>query len=207
MDFRRRITFKADTDTEEDANYLDDQGNALISVLEQEEVIENLRKENAKSNEQSILMMKLIVLLSAFMHLIYFINPTDDPLLFLFPPSNSAETIPLPRPFTCVSLALHANLLLLLDPSSIRKILLQLGFGIDDSTDLRNYTLSPTLAYTLAFVAPTVGLFLRRPWLTVAWWSITVLVTYAVQSVLEDTASGNEHIRSLEALKYRAPGA
>ncbi|KAJ3983608.1 hypothetical protein F5890DRAFT_164162 [Lentinula detonsa] len=199
MDLRRRITFKFSEETEEGPILLDDQ--------EQEEVIETLRKENAKSNKQSILMMKIVLLLSTILHIIYFINPTDDPLLILLPRANLDETIPLPRPFTFISLVLHVNLMLLLDSTSVRNFLVQAGVGLDDNIQLGNYTLSPTLAYALAFVAPAVCLFLRRSWLTIAWWSITVCVTYAVQLVLEAAAQGDEHIRSLEAMKYAAPGA
>ncbi|KAJ3996912.1 hypothetical protein F5050DRAFT_1504323 [Lentinula boryana] len=199
MDLRRRITFKFSEETEESPVLLDDQ--------EQEEVIETLRKENAKSNKQSISMMKIVLLLSTILHIIYFINPADDPLLILIPRANLDETIPLPRPFTFISLVLHVNLILLLDSTSVRNVLVQAGIGLDDSIQLGNYTLSPTLAYALSFVAPAVCLFLRRSWLTVAWWSITVSVTYAVQLVLEAAAQGDEHIRSLEAMKYAAPGA
>ncbi|KAJ3747216.1 hypothetical protein DFH05DRAFT_783915 [Lentinula detonsa] len=175
MDLRRRITFKFSEETEEGPILLDDQ--------EQEEVIETLRKENAKSNKQSISMMKIVLLLSTILHIIYFINPTDDPLLILLPRAN------------------------LVDSTSVRNFLVQAGVGLDGNIQLGNYTLSPTLAYALAFVAPAVCLFLKRSWLTVAWWSITVCVTYAVQLVLEAAAQGDEHIRSLEAMKYAAPGA
>ncbi|KAJ3934866.1 MAG: hypothetical protein NXY57DRAFT_958681 [Lentinula lateritia] len=167
----------------------------ITSVSEQEEVIESLREETAKSNKRSTFMMRIVVLSSAFLHLIYFANldPTDG-------------TIPLPRPFIFVSLALHANLMLLLDPTAVRDSLLLIGV-LNETIDLGKWTLSLTLAYSLAFVAPAVCLFLRHSWLSVACWSITPLITYAVQSVLEAAATGNEHIRSLEALKYTAPGA
>lgn len=170
-------------------------------------------------------MMQLLVLLSAILfvtivilpksrfiitiefvrHLIYFVNP----LLHLFPqdPLNNDDPIPLPRPFTLVSLVLHANLLLLLDPTSVRNILLRVGIRIDDHVDLRSYTLSPTLSYTLALVAPSICLFLRRSWWTIAWWSITIIITYAVQLVLDSISTGDERITSLEAMRYRAPGA
>ncbi|KAJ4482091.1 hypothetical protein J3R30DRAFT_3456389 [Lentinula aciculospora] len=202
MDLRRRIPFllrNEDEETGETSVFLDDQ--------EQEEVIENLRIENARFNKKSISMMEIVVLISAILHVVYFVDPTDDPLLILLPRENSNESIPLPRPFTFVSLVLHANLMLLLDSTRVRNVLLQVRIGIDDNNDLGNYTLPPTLAYTLAFVAPAVCLFLRRSWSTIAWWSITVLLTYTVQLVLEAAATGSEHIRSLEAMRYAAPGA
>ncbi|KIK52076.1 hypothetical protein GYMLUDRAFT_50148 [Collybiopsis luxurians FD-317 M1] len=202
MIVRRRIPFKFGQASDEDATILDDQ--------EQEALIEDLRNENTKSNKQSIVMMQILCLLSSVLHLIYLVDPTDDPLLILFPQhskSSMDDTIPLPHPFTLVSLALHVNLLLLLDSISIRNVLLRIGIGLDDNADFRLYTLSPTLSYTLAFVAPAVCLFLRRSWWTVAWWSITALITFAVHSVLESIASGNEHITSLEAMRYTAPGA
>lgn len=95
--------------------------------------------------------------------------------------------------------------MLLLDPTSIRNILLTIG--LDDNVDLRFYTLSPTLSYTLALVAPSICLFLARSWLTVAWWSITIVISYTVQLVLDSISTGNERITSLEAMRYTAPGA
>ncbi|KAJ4491432.1 hypothetical protein C8J55DRAFT_421425 [Lentinula edodes] len=189
MDLRRRTPFKFVTSEDSD------DGAVITSVSEQEEVIESLREETAKSNKRSTFMMQIVVLSSAFLHLIYFVNldPTD-------------ETIPLPRPFVFVSLVLHANLMLLLDPIAVRNSFLSIGI-LNEIIDLGKWTLSVTLAYSLAFVAPAVCLFLRHSWLSVACWSITPLITYAVQSVLEAAATGNEHIRSLEALKYTAPGA
>ncbi|KAJ3920482.1 hypothetical protein F5877DRAFT_38027 [Lentinula edodes] len=196
MDLRRRTPFKFVTSEDSD------DGAVITPVSEQEEVIESLREETAKSNKRSTFMMQIVVFSSAFLrthqysrHLIYFANldPTD-------------ETIPLPRPFVFVSLVLHANLMLLLDPIAVRNSFLSIGI-LNETIDLGKWTLSLTLAYSLAFVAPAVCLFLRHSWLSVACWSITPLITYAVQSVLEAAATGNEHIRSLEALKYTAPGA
>jgi len=178
MDLRRRVPFKLKEESEDDTTILDDQ--------EQEELLEALRHENTKSNQQGILMMQLLVLLY---------------------PSNNDDPIPLPRPFTLVSLVLHANLVLLLDPTSVCNILLRVGIRIDDHVDLRSYTLSPTLSYTLALVAPSICLFLRRSWWTIAWWSITIIITYAVQLVLDSISTGDERITSLEAMRYRAPGA
>ncbi|KAJ3858889.1 hypothetical protein EV359DRAFT_87076 [Lentinula novae-zelandiae] len=191
MDLRRRTPFKRPRRVNSGLQYR----KVITSISEQEEVIESLREETAKSNKRSAFMMQIVVLSSAFLHLIYFANldPTD-------------ETIPLPRPFIFVSLALHANLMLLLDPTAVRDSLLLIGVT-NETIDLGKWTLSLTLAYSLAFVAPAVCLFLRHSWLSVACWSITPLITYAVQSVLEAAATGNEHIRSLEALKYAAPGA
>lgn len=97
--------------------------------------------------------------------------------------------------------------MLLLDPTSIRKTLLTMGIGLDNNIDLRSYTLSPTLSYTLALVAPSICLFLRRSWITVAWWSITIVISYTVQLVFESISTGNERIASLEAMRYTAPGA
>jgi len=173
------------------------------------EVIETLREENAKANKQSIQLMQILVILSAILHLIYFFNPVGDPLLVLFPQdsTNHVDTIPLPRPFTLLSFILHVNLLLLLDPTSFRNILLRMGVELNGNTDFGLYTLSPTLVYSLALVAPAVCIFLRRSWSTICWWSITVVITYAVQMVLESMVRGHEHLSSLEAMRYSVPGA
>ncbi|KAF9077744.1 hypothetical protein BDP27DRAFT_1413436 [Rhodocollybia butyracea] len=189
----RRIPFKFNEDPQDDATILDDQ--------EQQEVLDTLRKDNINSNKQLIRLTQCLVTLSTILFLVYFVSPIRSQ------DSINSEIIPLPRPFTLLSLILHANLLLLLDSNSIRNILLRFRIELNSNTDLGLYTLGPTLSYSLALVAPTVCIFLRRSWLTISWWSITAVVTYTVQTVLESIASGNERISSLEAMRYVAPGA
>lgn len=64
-----------------------------------------------------------------------------------------------------------------------------------------------TFSYALALVAPTISFILGRSWLTIAWWSITAVVIFAVQTVQESIQHGEESISALEAMKYTAPGA
>lgn len=139
-------------------------------------------------------------------HLIYLFNPTEEPLLFFSPSSAQTQTDskPLPRPFTFLSLAVHCNLLLLVNSRVIRTSLPKVRLG-DFHLDL--HPLPYSTSYALALVAPTVCLFFGRSWLTTAWWSITLVVVFTAQTMQDAIVSGNESISALEAMKYTAPGA
>ncbi|KAK7469276.1 hypothetical protein VKT23_003760 [Stygiomarasmius scandens] len=195
---RRRVPFKFATEDNEDDH-------TVLDESEQEELIQRLREENAKLNRYYRLAIQIVVSVSAFLHLVYFFNPTEEPLL-LFPSPTRSQTPskPLPRPFTLLSLVVHFNLLLLVNSGAITTSLLQIRLG-DLHLDLHPFSYS--ICYALALVAPTVCLFFGRSSLTTIWWSITLGVVFAVQSVQESIVSGNESISALEALKYNAPGA
>ncbi|ESK87160.1 hypothetical protein Moror_11853 [Moniliophthora roreri MCA 2997] len=198
MSLRRRNPFKFSSDEGEENVVLDEQ--------EQEEVIQRLREENNKSSAQYSLAIQCIVCLSTLVHLIYLFNPTAEPLSALIPnqPSLGIDPqIPLPRPFTVISLALHLNAILLFDPTHVHFLLRRMQLG--DNIEI--HPLPYNLSYILSLVAPAVCFFLRKPWLTIGWWSITPAVIYAVQAVQEAITQGNENITALEAMKYTAPGA
>ncbi|SJL07728.1 uncharacterized protein ARMOST_11078 [Armillaria ostoyae] len=60
------------------------------------------------------------------------------------------------------------------------------------------------LTYALSLVAPTLCLFLGSP---AAWWCITPVVVFVVQSIQDGIDRGTESIAALEAMKYHALGA
>ncbi|THV00817.1 hypothetical protein K435DRAFT_854344 [Dendrothele bispora CBS 962.96] len=197
---RRRVPFKLAAEDNEDQN-------TILDESEQEELVQRLREENAKLNRRFLLVTQAIVSLSALLHLIYLFSPTEEPLLLFFPSPAGTQTPskPLPRPFTLLSLAVHVNMLFLVNSGTTTATsLLQLRFG---DLQFGLHPLSYSTSYALALVAPTVCLFLGRSWLTMIWWSITLGIVFAVQSVQDSITSGNESISALDALKYNAPGA
>ncbi|KAK0487656.1 hypothetical protein IW261DRAFT_632773 [Armillaria novae-zelandiae] len=60
------------------------------------------------------------------------------------------------------------------------------------------------LTYALSLVAPTLCLFLGSP---VAWWCVTPVIIFVVQSIQDGIDRGTESIAALEAMKYHALGA
>ncbi|KAK0243997.1 hypothetical protein EDD85DRAFT_806406 [Armillaria nabsnona] len=60
------------------------------------------------------------------------------------------------------------------------------------------------LTYALSLVAPTLCLFLGSP---IAWWCVTPVVVFVVQSIQDGIDRGTESIAALEAMKYHALGA
>ncbi|KAF5369320.1 hypothetical protein D9758_002742 [Tetrapyrgos nigripes] len=195
---RRRIPFRAEDNGEDE--------NTVLDESEQEELIQRLKKQNETLNTQYQLAMQVIIALSAFIHLVYLFNPTEEPLLFFFPSSLHTQTgsKPLPRPFTLLSLIVHCNLFLRVHLGAIHNSGLQMRIG---DFHLNLHPLPYSISYALALVAPTVCLFFGRSWLTAAWWSVTLGIVFTAQTMQDAIISGNEGISALEKLRYTAPGA
>jgi hypothetical protein len=97
-----------------------------------------------------------------------------------------------------LSLFIHANLALFLcsDDAKVR-------LSIPETLTPLSYR----LLYLLCAVAPTLSLFLNKPWQTTVWWCSTLLVVTMVQTVLDSVQQNIQGIADLETMKYSAPGA
>ncbi|KAF8964402.1 hypothetical protein BDZ97DRAFT_1660267 [Flammula alnicola] len=186
---RRRIPFKlVDEDEEiEDSAVLDEQ--------QQDALIEGLRQENEIVNRRYAAALKVVVGLSCILQLSTF---NRNPLLVIYPIRGLAASVPLPYVFTVLSLFVHLNLALFFYSDEIR-IHLRLS---ETPTPL-----SYQLLYSLSAVAPTLSLFLLKPWQTTVWWCITPMVVLIVQVVMDALQQSIQGIADLENMKYTAPGA
>ncbi|KAF7298959.1 hypothetical protein MIND_00844000 [Mycena indigotica] len=190
MSLRQRIPFQAPDD---------DDNNGQPQVLdetEQEELIENLRKENSQTSARTIVMLHGVLGFSSLLQLTYLLKPSNSsPLFEFFPPTSttSLESIPAPTSFSLLALLLHANLLLHLHPTFLHNAFPPIP-------------LSYSTSYALACVAPTLALFLGRAWQTTLWSSFPALVIGLVHSVHSTLKEGDQALAELEALKYRAAG-
>ncbi|RDB17986.1 hypothetical protein Hypma_000746 [Hypsizygus marmoreus] len=189
---RRRVPFKSSDldDAEEDIHILDEQ--------EQENLIQSLKETNITSNKRYLFALRAILVLSLFLQILSFY---ENPLLVMVPLATPGpnHSLPLPKMFTLLSIVLHTNLVVFVFLDDIRN-----RFQLSDADF---HPLSFQLSYVLAAVAPTLSLFLRRPWQSTIWWTLTELVVFTVQTVMELINEGNESISELEAMRYVAPGA
>ncbi|KIM43219.1 hypothetical protein M413DRAFT_26388 [Hebeloma cylindrosporum] len=176
---RRRIPFKLEGDSEEIYD------NVVLDEQQQEEIIDRLRKENDVVNWRYSIALKIVVALSFISQLVSF---TNNPLLAIYPIRGPEPSIPLPGVFTILSLFIHLNLALLFSSGKIRPLPYQ-------------------LLYTLSAVAPTLSLFLQKPWQITVWWCITPLMVYLNQTVMDAFQQSIQGIADLEQMKYTAPGA
>ncbi|KAF7288503.1 hypothetical protein HMN09_01379300 [Mycena chlorophos] len=189
MSLRQRIPFQ---DDEEDRSH----STQVLDETEQEELIEDLRRENLQTSARAVVMLDGVLAFSTLLQVVYLLKQSRmSPLFELFPPSatTSLEPIPAPVLFTVLALLLHANLVLHLHPALTSSSSLPLP-------------LPYATTYALGCVAPTLGLFLARAWQTTLWTSLPVLVVLLVQSVHDTLKEGDEALAELETLKYTAPG-
>ncbi|KAH9480407.1 hypothetical protein JR316_0007005 [Psilocybe cubensis] len=186
---RRRIPFKLSED--------DDTGleNDILDEQEQEELIDELRRENENVNHAYSIALKVLVGLSCILH-VTTIN--HNPLFSIFPIQGNEVSIPLPAIFTILALYIHFNLVLLFFSNEIR-----IRFNLSGPID----PLSFQLLYSLSAVAPTLCLFLQKPWQITAWWCETGLIVFIVHTVMDAIQQSNQGIAELETMKYTAPGA
>lgn len=128
-------------------------------------------------------------------------SPHHNPLLNIFPTKSpeSVPSIPYPAAATLLSLAIHINLAALALSGDLQTHV-QMG-------DLDIHPVPYQLLYIISAVAPTLSLFLRRPWQSTTWWSLTAAVVFLVHTVTQSIDRGNESIAELETMKYIAPGA
>jgi len=172
----------------------------LIFCPEQDELIDRLRKENEAVNRTYLVALKFLVALSfilcVFKLIVIRLHLTqprqlttfkNNPLLTIYPIRGPAPSIPLPVIFTILSLFIHLNLAF--------------------SFSLETIKLPYQLMYSLSAVAPTLSLFLQKPWQTTVWWCVTPLVVYINQTVMDAFQETVQGISDLEQMKYTAPGA
>lgn len=118
----------------------------------------------------------------------------------IFPgvPSSSATTLPFSTGFTILSLTIHLYFAILLHPDLVRTHL-QLS---------RNPKPLPySVLYVISAIGPIVSLLLRLPWQTTAWWSLTAIIVFVVQSAMDAAESSSRGIFELESKRYVARGA
>jgi hypothetical protein len=114
-------------------------------------------------------------------------------VLVLFPSARQDSPLPLSTAFSVLSVLLQINFGLLLDPPP--------------ALDASPLPLPPQLAFALSAVAPVLSLLLQRPWQTIVWWLVTLIVGAIVFLMKRFIGEGEEEIRALEKLKYHAKGA
>ncbi|KAF9450584.1 hypothetical protein P691DRAFT_665001 [Macrolepiota fuliginosa MF-IS2] len=190
---RRRTTFKFSEQDEGDDRILDEQ--------EQDELIQNLRKQNEQSTNQQLIFVRILVLLSALLQFIHLLTPTKtNPLFVIFPNETqlSPPTIPFATGFTIISLLIHLNLAILFHPDDVRTHL-QLTHN--------PRPLSYGLLYALSAVSPTLSIFLQLPWQITVWWLLTSIIVFVVQTVMDTVESGSQSVSELESMRYVARGA
>ena len=188
---RRRVPFKASNDDDSEEN-----DSRILDEQEQETLIRTLRDSNNTSSRQHVLALRTILTLSLFLQLLSF---RDNPLSVIVPPATPgpSSSIPLPGLFTILSLLVHINLAFLAFMDYIKP-----RFHTSHV-----HPISYQLSYALSAVAPTLSLFLRRPWQSTIWWGLTTTVVFTAQSIMESINEGNKDISELESMKYVAFGA
>ncbi|KAK1231328.1 hypothetical protein PQX77_005558 [Marasmius sp. AFHP31] len=211
MDMRRRVPFKFASAAEDESE------NVVLDEQEQDELIQKLRDENNQSNKWYEFGAVGILSLSGLLHLIYLINPSNDPLSFTKSNGDSRTDpgVPLPRLFTLLNLFLHLNLFLLLNPRSLPFLVplqqTRLHFLTHQHASHFPFPLSLPLSfvhtYTLALVVPAICVFIRTTYTTIFWWCETAVVGFVIQAVQEAILKGDEGIEGLVGMKYHAPGA
>ncbi|KJA21248.1 hypothetical protein HYPSUDRAFT_141085 [Hypholoma sublateritium FD-334 SS-4] len=184
---RRRIPSKREEEEVDE--------NVILDEQQQEALIEGLRKDNEVVNRRYAAALKAILSLSCILQISAF---NRNPLLVNYTNTEKDPSIPLPAVFTLLSLFIHLNLALFFYSDAIR-----IGLQLSESLTPLSYQ----LLYSLSAVAPTLSLFLRKPWQTTAWWSITLVVIFVVQAVMDAIQQSIQGIADLDNMKYVAPGA
>ncbi|KAG2010261.1 hypothetical protein CC2G_013099 [Coprinopsis cinerea AmutBmut pab1-1] len=170
----------------------DDNDNTVLDDEQQEEILKTLRAATAVMNEQSRLLVWVVVGLSALLQIVVLFKASPSPLLFLFP-NPKAGHIPFSIPLTLLYIAIHANLLVLSDIPN----------GILQSSQ----ALPLKFLYPVAAIAPSLSIYLRNPWQVSIWWCTTFTMVYLTQFILDTIEDQNYQVAQLEGLRYRAPGA
>ncbi|RPD62382.1 hypothetical protein L226DRAFT_611039 [Lentinus tigrinus ALCF2SS1-7] len=194
---RQRVPFRF-SEGEEDLHILDEQ--------EQEEVIEDFRKQNDDSNAVYFMGLQVVLVLSAILQLVYLFNSKKiSPLAVLFPDSTS-EPLPLANGLAILQILIHINLSLnILPPNhSYRRLLPSTTFPGALTVPL---PLSHPVAIALPAIAPLLALALSRGRADVLWWAEAGVMTVVVALVKKWVADGEKDIMKLERLRYMARGA
>ncbi|KAH0586197.1 hypothetical protein H2248_007456 [Termitomyces sp. 'cryptogamus'] len=181
-----------------DENRTKEEDEYILDEEEQEKLIETLKKENQSSNYHFITILRVLLILSSILQIISLFN---NPLLTIFPTTilDTTPEIPLPIPFTLLNMFLHFNLALVTFPTELRSL------NIFSEAALHSFPYQ--LTYAVAAVPPTLSMFLRKSWQSTAWWGVTILVVFTVQTVTYSINKGNESISELESMRYVSRGA
>ncbi|THH27033.1 hypothetical protein EUX98_g7148 [Antrodiella citrinella] len=106
MSVRQRVPFKFSEEAVEDGVILDEQ--------EQEELIQDLKKQSDVQNSQYLLLIQTVLALSGTLHLVYLFGPSKEPpTAAIFPrylPPDEFNPIPGYHVFTLLHLFVHLNL-------------------------------------------------------------------------------------------------
>ena len=243
---RKRVGFKADTDElpNDGDRILDEQGtvnswhpHSLGSgspadlqpgSLEQDEVIDDIRHQMAKSDRETRVGTGIVALSScvlyaslrppSFMpaytrvrHVMYLFNPVRPPTAVLFKTPDRDSPIPLDTMFSCLHLCLQGYLCVsLFHPPTDRKIRAYVSsvwsngrvpIGYNPPVDPHLYPL------LISSIAPSLCIILRKGWANFTWWCFCGILfsihSFAQRGRLHDEA----RIEGLEKLKYHAKGA
>ncbi|KDQ62335.1 hypothetical protein JAAARDRAFT_122292 [Jaapia argillacea MUCL 33604] len=193
---RKRVPFKLSSDSSGD-NF---EETRILDEQEQEEIIEELKREISKSSSQYTSALVLVVGLSCLLQFISLLKPpTEHPFVPIFSSDIAEPAIPGARPFTVLHILIHANLLLslLFDQNWVKDL------------ELGQFRLPTSYTHMLlaSAIAPILSVILGKTWATTGWWSVTILVSLLVQTVQGWLEAGNENIVELEKMRYVARGA
>ncbi|KAI0720457.1 hypothetical protein C8T65DRAFT_735794 [Cerioporus squamosus] len=195
---RQRATFRFSEDDETDVHILDEE--------EQEEVIEDLRKQNDDSNAVYLMGLQAVLALSLLLQLVYLFNPRKiSPFAVLFP-SSTSEPLPLATGLTILQILIHANLSLNCLPRnhSYRTSPPPSTFPGSLAIPL---PLSHPVPIALPVIAPLLALLLGRGFADLVWWAEPGVLCAIVAVVKKWIADGEKDIMKLERLRYMARGA
>ncbi|OBZ71542.1 hypothetical protein A0H81_08427 [Grifola frondosa] len=196
MSLRQRIPFRYFDAEEETERVLDEQ--------EQEELIQDLRRQSDSSNNLYVTLLHVLLALSGIVHLIYLYSPTkESPFSALLGSHSPAPPIPLASAFDVLHMLLHLHLHLhLLHPEHPIRRMLSSAPNIPFPLPLTH-----PLILTAPALAPVLSLLLRRDWRDALWWSVASGMTWLVYSTLKWIQKNEEDIHELEKMQYDARGA
>ncbi|KIY67358.1 hypothetical protein CYLTODRAFT_454545 [Cylindrobasidium torrendii FP15055 ss-10] len=173
---RRRNPFQYQPDDTADSE------KRILDEQEQEDTISRLRAQNAESDRQALLILKLVLALSAIGHLIMLLR-TSNILLFL------------PQ-------LVHVNMYLIITQNTNAQ---------SWTFTYTAAFLAPTLAFfhfggSLASVDPSIPDPIDHD---IAWWAhlVTPMLVWLIRNSMDGIHKSTESIETLESMKYRALGA
>ncbi|KZV73755.1 hypothetical protein PENSPDRAFT_682506 [Peniophora sp. CONT] len=189
---RKRVPFKA-TDS-------DDGDNRILDEIEQEDVIESLRRESEKSTQQSLFMLRAIISLSIFLQVVA-LTQNNNPLDAFFARSAEArgEHHEPSSPIPLGPLFALLNITVLLD------------LALSDWTDYPWFFKTPPItsrvAYGLTAIMPVVCIITAQGVPNIVWSLFAGLVVLLDDFIRRMLSKGKDGLVELERSKYTAKGA
>ncbi|VDC04441.1 unnamed protein product [Peniophora sp. CBMAI 1063] len=190
---RQRVAFKA-------ADSDDEGENRVLDEIEQEDVIESMRRENEKSSQQSLFMLRAIISLSIFLQVVALLqnnNPVDP--FFARSAEARGEHHEPSTPIPLGQLFAFSNIVILLD------------LALSDWTDFpwlfKIPPITSRVAYGLTAIMPAVCIITGQGLPNIIWSLFTSIIVLLDDFIRRMLSKGRENIVELERSKYTAKGA